>query len=196
MLIVILNTGCANIYSVKTIIHKLGYKPIVSSDYNTILNADKLLIPGIGTASLVMNNVKTYMLVNIIKAFPKPILGICLGMQLLSLSSKEGLSIKTIGIIDNQTEQLSNYGKHIPHIGWNKVIHQNKDLLFKGIENGSYFYFVHSYSVPLCISNIASSIYGDLFTAAFKINSFFGVQFHPERSGILGKQLLRNFLEL
>ncbi|PHN16230.1 imidazole glycerol phosphate synthase subunit HisH [Candidatus Tremblaya phenacola] len=196
MLIAILNTGCANISSVKHTIHMLGYDSIVSCDYNTIINTDKLIIPGIGTSSLVMNNVNAYKLSNIIATFPNPILGICIGMQLMCLSSKEDGSIKALGIIENQTEQLTNYGKLIPHIGWNKVVHQSKNFLFKDIENGSCFYFVHSYNIPLSIADIATSIYGDLYTAAFNINNYYGVQFHPEKSGKLGMILLRNFIAL
>lgn len=195
--IVILNTGCANLASVCYAIERLGYQPIVSDDEQTVLRADKVFLPGVGTAEAAMNQIKQRNLVELIKNCKQPVLGICLGMQLLATSSEEGKEhIATLGIIDGTIKRLPSHGLPLPHMGWNQVSVQNSNPLFKDIADNSYFYFVHGYGLPVNSATIATTTYGEAFTAAVQRDNFFGVQFHPERSGKAGAQLLKNFLEM
>ncbi|WP_156294016.1 imidazole glycerol phosphate synthase subunit HisH [Serratia oryzae] len=196
MNVVILDTGCANLSSVNYAVQRLGYQPKVSRDPEIVLRADKLFLPGVGTAQAAMEQLVERELIELIKACTQPVLGICLGMQLLAESSEESGGIKTLGIIDTPVKQMSDLGLPLPHMGWNQVTSQAGNHLFRGIEDGAYFYFVHSYAMPICSSTIAQANYGELFTAAVQKDNFFGVQFHPERSGTAGAQLLKNFLEM
>ncbi|MBK4765228.1 MAG: imidazole glycerol phosphate synthase subunit HisH [Pantoea sp. Brub] len=196
MNIVILNTGCANLTSVKWAIKRLGYIPDISCNPNTILNADKLILPGVGTARTAMNQLKKYNLINLIKEFTKPVLGICLGMQLLGNISEENGGTPTLGIVDEKVSLVKTNGLPLPHIGWNSIDIKTNNYLFNGITNGSYFYFVHSYAMSINDNTISQCYYGELFTAAIQKDNFFGVQFHPERSSKVGKKLLKNFLEI
>ncbi|XRX43183.1 MAG: imidazole glycerol phosphate synthase subunit HisH [Buchnera aphidicola (Tetraneura sorini)] len=196
MKIIILNTGCSNLLSVKLSIKRLGYYPEITHDSNKILSADRVIFPGIGTASSIMKNLNKFNLIKTIKKIKSPMLGICLGMQILSSFSMESHGIKMLGIIDSKVSLLKSNGLVLPHIGWNNVFIKNNHPLFKNIDNKSRFYFVHSYSFPVCQFTIASSFYGQKFSAAIQKDNFFGVQFHPEKSSFLGLQLLKNFLEI
>ncbi|WP_337264311.1 MULTISPECIES: imidazole glycerol phosphate synthase subunit HisH [unclassified Serratia (in: enterobacteria)] len=196
MNVVILDTGCANLSSVNYAVQRLGYQPKVSRNPEIVLRADKLFLPGVGTAQAAMKQLVERELIELIKACTQPVLGICLGMQLLAESSEESGGIKTLGIIDTPVKQMSDLGLPLPHMGWNQVTSQAGNHLFRGIEDGAYFYFVHSYAMPICSSTIAQANYGEPFTAAVQKDNFFGVQFHPERSGAAGAQLLKNFLEM
>lgn len=196
MNVVILDTGCANLASVTYAVQRLGYQPQVSRDPEVVLRADKLLLPGVGTAQAAMDRLQQHQLIALIKACSQPVLGICLGMQLLAKRSEENGAIKTLGIIDVAVKQIADVGLPLPHMGWNQVTAQAANHLFRGIEAGAYFYFVHSYAMPICSSTIAQVNYGEPFTAAVQQDNFFGVQFHPERSGSAGAQLLKNFLEI
>ncbi|AHG21867.1 imidazole glycerol phosphate synthase [Chania multitudinisentens RB-25] len=196
MNVVILDTGCANLSSVTYAVQRLGYRPQVSRDPKIVLRADKLFLPGVGTAQAAMEQLAQRELIDLIKACTQPVLGICLGMQLLAESSEENNGIKTLGIIATPVKQMTDFGLPLPHMGWNQVTAQAGNPLFRGIEDGAYFYFVHSYAMPICSSTIAQANYGEPFTAAVQKDNFFGVQFHPERSGAAGAQLLKNFLEM
>lgn len=199
MNVVILDTGCANLSSVKYAIERLGYNPIVSYDPKIVLQSDKLFLPGVSTASAAMAQLHQRHLVDLIKACKQPILGICLGMQLLAASSTENGSeqpIKTLGIIDESIIKIPDHHLPLPHMGWNRVYPKQGQRLFSGIDDGAYFYFVHGYALPLCSSTIAETNYGESFTAAVQKENYYGVQFHPERSGSAGAQLLKNFLEM
>lgn len=193
---VILDTGCANIFSIKWALKRLGYQPSISNEINIIKNADKLLLPGVGTAQAAMNQLKKYEIIDIVKNYTRPILGICLGMQIMGIKSDENGGVGTIGIILHVVKKLVNNGNPIPHMGWNMVYIKKTNPLFKNIENHAYFYFVHSYAMPLNNFTIATCYYGEIFTAAIQKENFFGVQFHPERSGYVGAQLLKNFIEM
>ncbi|PPI86741.1 imidazole glycerol phosphate synthase subunit HisH [Candidatus Pantoea edessiphila] len=195
MKIVILDTGCSNILSVKWAIKRIGYSPDISCDDDTILCADKLILPGVGTAKTVMNNLYQNNLVDLIKCFKKPMLGICLGMQILGSSSDENGGINTLGIV-NESTSLINTHLPLPHTGWNRIKFLSNNDLFKKIDNESYFYFMHSYAMPVNSNTISQFCYGKPFTAILQKNNFFGVQFHPERSNKVGSQLLKNFLEM
>lgn len=195
MNIVIIDTGCANLSSVKYAIARLGYQPIISADPSIILAADKLFLPGVGTAIAAMDNLNQRNLIQLIQVCTQPILGICLGMQLLAKHSNEG-NIDTLGIIDETVDKIADHGLPLPHMGWNQVYPQAGNHLFRDIPDGSYFYFVHGYALPLCSTTIAETKYGESFTAAVQKENFYGVQFHPERSGSVGAKLLSNFLEM
>ncbi|TSJ59126.1 imidazole glycerol phosphate synthase subunit HisH [Atlantibacter subterranea] len=194
--VVILDTGCANLSSVKWAIQRLGYEPQVSRDADVVLRADKLFLPGVGTAQAAMDQLRERELIDLIKACTQPVLGICLGMQLLGSRSEENQGVETLGIIDQAVPKMTDFGLPLPHMGWNRVNPKAGNRLFNGIEDGAYFYFVHSYAMPVNASTIAQCNYGEPFTAAVQKDNFYGVQFHPERSGAAGAQLLKNFLEM
>lgn len=192
--IIIIDTGCANLSSVKFAIERLGYQAEISRDLEKLEQADKLLLPGVGTANAAMENLQQRNLIATIKQLTQPVLGICLGMQLMTQFSQEG-NLSTLGLIDGQTEKLPEAGLPLPHMGWNQVNFVDDHPLFADIPNGSYFYFVHSFAVLPNQHTIATCDYGVSFSAALNNGNFYGVQFHPERSGKVGAQLLRNFIE-
>lgn len=194
--VVILDTGCANLSSVKWAIQRLGYEPQVSRDADVVLRADKLFLPGVGTAQAAMDQLHERDLIELIKACTQPVLGICLGMQLLGARSEENQGVETLGIIDEAVPKMTDFGLPLPHMGWNRVYPKAGNRLFNGIEDGEYFYFVHSYAMPVNAYTIAQCNYGEPFTAAVQKDNFYGVQFHPERSGAASAQLLKNFLEM
>jgi glutamine amidotransferase len=196
MNVVILDTGCANLSSVKYAVQRLGYEPQVSRDPEIVLHADKLFLPGVGTVQAAMDQLEQRELIDLIKACTQPVLGICLGMQLLGSGSDESGGVATLGIIDTPVQRMQDLGLPLPHMGWNQVIANADSHLFRGIDENAYFYFVHGYAMPICESTIAQTLYGEAFTAAVQKDNFFGVQFHPERSGAAGAQLLKNFLEM
>ncbi|WP_028866032.1 imidazole glycerol phosphate synthase subunit HisH [Psychromonas aquimarina] len=199
-MIVIIDTGCANLSSVKFSIERLGYNVTVSKDPAILQQADKLFLPGVGTAKEAMANLIERDLVEQIKNLTQPVLGICLGMQMLAQASEEGVGeqplIETLGIVEGNIEKMDVTPLRSPHMGWNQVTPKLDNPLFKDIPAGSYFYFVHSYALPVNDNTIASCDYGSPFTAAVNKDNFYGVQFHPERSGKAGAQLIKNFLEL
>ncbi|WP_318372036.1 imidazole glycerol phosphate synthase subunit HisH [Enterobacter sp.] len=196
MNVVILDTGCANLNSVKSAILRHGYDPLVSRDPDVVLRADKLFLPGVGTAQAAMDQIHERELVELIKACTQPVLGICLGMQLLGRRSEENNGVDLLGIIEEDVPKIPDAGLPLPHMGWNRVYPKAGNRLFNGIEDGSWFYFVHSYAMPVNAFTIAQCQYGEAFTAAVQKDNFYGVQFHPERSGAAGAQLLKNFLEM
>ncbi|AWS51044.1 MULTISPECIES: imidazole glycerol phosphate synthase subunit HisH [Providencia] len=197
MNVVILDTGCANLASVAYAVKRLGYDPVVSRDTNTILQADKVFLPGVGTASAAMEKLTERELVPLIRALTQPVLGICLGMQLLGSFSEEGQStVPLLGLIDSPVQKMDANGLPVPHSGWNQVKALAGNPLFRDIPDNAYFYFVHSYSMPISSNTIAQTQYGNPFSSAVNRDNFYGVQFHPERSGTAGSRLIQNFLEM
>ncbi|MFZ7230709.1 imidazole glycerol phosphate synthase subunit HisH [Avibacterium avium] len=192
--ITIINTGCANLSSVKFAFERLGYQAEITDDLAKIQSAEKLILPGVGTASAAMQSMQSRQLIETIQQLTQPVLGICLGMQLMTDFSAEG-EVETLKLINSNTQRLPNKGLPLPHMGWNKVHYQDNHPLFSDIPQDSYFYFVHSYAVLPNENTIATCDYGVPFSAAIARNNFYGVQFHPERSGKVGEQLLRNFME-
>jgi glutamine amidotransferase len=199
--VVIIDTGCANVSSVKFAIERLGYAVEISKKTQVVLAADKLFLPGVGTASEAMKNLQERDLVTLVKQVEKPLLGICLGMQLLGkLSQEKGQKgddlVECLGLCDGEVRLLKTGDLPLPHMGWNTVTAIPNHPLFKDIEDGEYFYFVHSFAMPVGDYTIAQSDYGNPFTAAVQSGHYYGVQFHPERSSKAGSKLIQNFLEL
>ncbi len=192
--LVIIDTGCANLSSVKFAFDRLGIQAEISRDLAKIKSADKLLLPGVGTAMAAMKNLQDRQLIETIQNATQPMLGICLGMQLMTEFSTEG-NVETLRLMNGKTELIPNTGLPLPHMGWNRVRYAADHPLFTGIGQDSHFYFVHSYAVLPNENTIATADYGVPFSAALGCKNFYGVQFHPERSGKNGAQLLKNFVE-
>ena len=191
--IVIIDYGAGNIQSIKFAFKRLGYDAILSQDSEEIRNADKVIFPGVGEAGSAMRMLKSTGLDKVIPELKQPVLGICLGMQLMCNSSEEG-NTTGLGIFDAVVRRFDNSVK-VPQIGWNQVTNVESKL-FENVENGEYVYLVHSYYVPECKDEIARTEYGVNYSTALHRNNFYGVQFHPEKSSKTGEQILKNFLKL
>jgi len=193
MKIVIINYGAGNIQSIKFAIERLGYKSILSNDEEEILAADKVIFPGVGEASSAMSKLRETGLNVVIPTLTQPVLGICLGMQLMCNRSDEGNTVG-LGIFDVDVVRFRESVK-VPQIQWNKIT-DLKTLLFNGIDDGSFIYMVHSFYAPVTAQTIATTTYGVPYASAFAKDNFYGTQFHPEKSSNVGEQILKNFLEL
>lgn len=196
-MIAIIDYDTGNLRSVKNALMRLGAEFVVTSDHEEIRRADHVLLPGVGEASSAMEKLRERGLDLLIPSLNQPVLGICIGMQLMCRSSQEG-DAQCMGIFPTDVKQLPadlKAGIKVPHMGWDTV----SDLrgpLFDGIPDGSYFYFVHSFAPEWCTDTIAVTDYGTKFSAALGRANFYGTQFHPEKSGAIGEQLLSNFLKL
>ncbi|MDB4051597.1 imidazole glycerol phosphate synthase subunit HisH [Planktomarina sp.] len=193
---VIVNSGCANIASVKFAFERLGANVNVSSDLQEISKADRVILPGVGTFDFAMSGLIKNQLINAIKSLSQPVLGICLGMQLYFEGSAEGVT-KGLGLAKGMADKfLSEPNLPVPHMGWNQLENLSDDPLLKGLDEGSYVYFVHSYFIPLGETTLAETTYGTTFSASVRKENFWGCQFHPERSSDVGATILNNFLKL
>ncbi|AMC10181.1 imidazole glycerol phosphate synthase subunit HisH [Lutibacter profundi] len=193
MKIVIINYGAGNIQSIKFAIQRLGYEAILSDDAVAIKTADKVIFPGVGEASSAMKKLKISGLDRLIPTLKQPVLGICLGMQLMCNYCEEG-NTQGLGIFDCDVVKFNNSVK-VPQIGWNQIENLKSDL-FKGIKEKEYMYLVHSFYVPLNNEAIAITDYGIKYASALQKDNFYGTQFHPEKSSKAGEQILKNFLAL
>jgi imidazole glycerol-phosphate synthase subunit HisH len=193
MKIVIINYGAGNIQSIIFAIERLGYKAVLSNDPAEIKAADKVIFPGVGEASYAMKMLKESGLDALIPALTQPVLGICLGMQLMCNHSEEG-DTKGLGIFDVDVVKFSPKVK-VPQMGWN-TIYNLKSGLFKDVAEKEYMYLVHSFYAPLCAETIATTDYEMAYSSALENKNFFGTQFHPEKSGDVGEKILGNFLKL
>jgi len=191
--LVIINYGAGNIQSIMFAIERLGYKAVLSNNPEEIKSADKVIFPGVGEASYAMKMLKESGLDTLIPTLKQPVLGICLGMQLMCNSSEEG-DTKGLGIFDVDVVKFSSKVK-VPQMGWN-TIYNLKSELFKGIAENEYMYLVHSFYAPLCTETIATTNYELEYSSALENDNFYGTQFHPEKSGDVGEQILGNFLKL
>ena len=203
--IAVIDYGGGNIFSVVHALKRLGANPILTDKAEIIQKADKVVFPGQGEASSSMQNLRQKGLDEVIRNLRQPILGICIGQQLMCSHSEEG-DVDCLGIFDVPVLRLRPNDRtlKVPHMGWNCIepIHNsqftvhNCDGLFKGFEGGEYVYFVHSYYVPECPWTIATSDYSLPLSAALHRDNFYATQFHPEKSGKVGEQILKNFLEI
>ncbi len=191
--IVIIDYGAGNIQSIKFAIKRLGFEAVLSSDAEEIRNADKVIFPGVGEAGSAMKMLRVTGLDGIIPTLKQPVLGICLGMQLMCNHSEEG-DTTGLGIFNADVKRFENNVK-VPQIGWNQITNLESGL-FKNVNDGEYVYLVHSYYVPECEDEVARTEYGVNYSTALHRDNFYGVQFHPEKSSKTGEQILKNFLKL
>ena len=193
MKLVIIDYGAGNIKSIQFAFNRLGYNAVLSNDPETIKTANKVIFPGVGEASSAMKMLKESQLDALIPTLKQPVLGICLGMQLMCQHTEEGDTMG-LGIFQTNVKRFSNKVK-VPQMGWN-VIKDLKSDLFKGIKENEYMYLVHSYYAEHCNETIAATDYGLNYASALQHKNFYGVQFHPEKSGAKGSKILENFLKL
>ncbi|HUG44357.1 MAG TPA: imidazole glycerol phosphate synthase subunit HisH [Acidobacteriota bacterium] len=195
-MVTVIDYRAGNLYNVGHALKFLGVRHRFSKDPEEVSSADMVILPGVGAAGPAIESLRERGLADVLKSLTVPFLGICLGMQLLFEISDEE-ETECLGVLPGSVRRFSGFGLKVPHIGWNQVaIEQDRSCpLFEGIASGSHFYFVHSYYVPCSKAlTTAQTDYGIGFSAAVRKNNYFGVQFHPERSGDLGLRLLKNFV--
>lgn len=197
MNVVIVKYNAGNVYSVVNSLRRLGVEPLLTDDAETISSADRVLFPGQGEARVAMTYLKERRLDAVIKGLKQPVLGICIGQHLLCRHSEES-DTECLGIFDIDVKRFKpeRHEDKVPAMGWNDL-YELKSSLFNGIgKNDSYVYFVHSYYVPVCKYTIAKADYIQPYSAAMNIRNFYATQFHPEKSGMVGELILKNFLEI
>ena len=195
-MIAIIDYNAGNIRSVENALSRLGCEYVLTDNPAVIRSADKVILPGVGNAAAAVSELERRGLIPVIRALRRPVLGICVGLQVLCRDSEEG-PCQGIGLFDAHVRRFpSKPVAKVPHMGWNAL--GNLDgKLFRDLKGGCYVYFVHSYYPTLGPDTIATCRHGDtLFSAALKYENFYGTQFHPEKSGAVGEQILRNFLSL
>jgi glutamine amidotransferase len=196
-MIAIIDYKTGNLRSVENAIGRLGKEYCVTADPDVIVKADHVIMPGVGEASSAMENLKASGLDTLIPRLRMPVLGICIGMQLMCRHCEEG-DAQTIGIFNTDVLRFhpdKRKGIKVPHMGWN-MVKSLKTPLFDGIKEGEWFYFVHSYAPSVCENTIALTENGITFSSALNKDNFFGTQFHPEKSGKAGEKILNNFINL
>jgi glutamine amidotransferase len=195
MQVAIVKYNAGNIHSVVHALRRLGIEPILTDNPTLLQQADKVIFPGVGEAATTMRYLQNTGLDTVIKNLKNPVLGICLGMQLLCKHSEEG-NVDALGIFDVLVKKFTwTPGIKIPHMGWNQI-EQLKSGLFSQCTENSYVYFVHSYYVPVCEHTIVTTLYNGPFSAALHKDNFYATQFHPEKSGDVGSLILEQFLQL
>lgn len=196
MNVVLVDAGGTNIGSVRYALQRLGVDATLTADPQTIRAADKVILPGVGAAGPGMARLRELNLVELMRTLTQPVLGVCLGMQLLCAHSEEG-DVDCLDLIPARVRRFNEApGLRVPHMGWNRVVAQGEHPLLAGLGADDQAYFVHSYAVPMGEWTLASSDYGDVFSAVVARDNYYGMQFHPERSAAVGAKLLKNFLEL
>lgn len=189
----IIDYGAGNIKSIQFAFKRLGFDAILSNNIDEIRNADKVIFPGVGEASSAMKMLQESGLDVLIPTLKQPVLGICLGMQLMCKSTEEG-NTKGLGIFNTKVKRFSSKVK-VPQMGWN-TISNLKSELFTGIKEKEFMYLVHSFYAENCDETIATTNYEMEYASALQKDNFYGVQFHPEKSGVIGEQILKNFIAL
>lgn len=195
-MVAVIDYNAGNTRSVMNALFRLGVKAELTSDIDVIKSSDRMIFPGVGAASWAMDELKKRELIETIREYQRPFLGICLGMQLMNSFSEEG-NVDLLNITANKVRLFDkNVGVKIPHVGWNEVTFSS-DPIFKNLREKEYFYFVHSYYVEYSENTIATCFYDNVtFSAGLRKDNFYGFQFHPEKSGEVGEKLLKNFLEV
>ena len=194
--IVIVDNGGANIASLQFALQRLDAASAVSADAEQILTASHVILPGVGAAADAMSRLRRSGLDTLIPTLQQPVLGICLGMQLLFEASQEG-DARCLGVIPGRAARLAEaQDRPVPHMGWNTLEIRRPCALLEGLADGDYAYFVHSYALTLSAATVASTGYGAPFSACVQWRNFYGAQFHPERSAAVGARLLENFLAI
>lgn len=194
-MVAVINYNMGNICSLGNALGRFGAEWVLTSDHTQISRASHVILPGVGNASEAMVNLKRLGLPEVIWKIRRPVLGICVGMQVMCRHSEEG-NAECMGIFDAKVKRFSEMpGIKVPHMGWSRISNLESNL-FKGVEKNPYVYFVHSYYAPLCPDTIATSRHPETFSAALKYENFYGVQFHPEKSGEVGERIIANFLSL
>ncbi len=196
MNVAIIKYNAGNIYSVDYALRRLGVEAKITADMEELRKADKIIFPGVGEAANTMNYLKENKLDTFIKSLKQPVLGICLGMQLLCAHSEEG-DVDCLGIFDAEVKKFipSYHEDKVPHMGWNTIEHTSSPL-FDGFTKEEFVYFVHSYYVPLCAYTAAETNYILPYSSALHKDNFYATQFHPEKSGSVGERILKNFLSI
>lgn len=196
MKVAILKYNAGNVFSVDCALRRLGVEPIVTDNVEQLRRADKVVFPGVGEASSAMAYLRSRHLDELIRSLTQPVIGICIGQQLLCRNSEEG-NTECIGVFDTSVKRFSEApGVKVPEMGWNTIKPLVDNPLLKGIDENSYVYYVHSYYVPVCEDTIAMTDYSLPFSAAMNKDNFYATQFHPEKSGGVGELILKNFLIL
>lgn len=194
--VAIVDSGGANIGSVTYALERLGVTARLTADRGDILAADRVLLPGVGAAATGMRRLRELGLDDVLREVQAPLLGVCLGMQLLLERSEEDSGVQTLGLVPGEVHAIpSSPGVRVPHMGWNTLEDLVEDPLLTGVAPGERAYFVHSYAAPAGPSTLASTTHGTTFSAVVRSGLRWGAQFHPERSAALGARLLRNFIE-
>ena len=195
MSLVIIDTGCANLSSVAFAFERIGVNGLISDDPETIRSADRVVLPGVGAAPFAMRNIRAKGLEPVIKDIKQPMIGICLGMQLLFDTLTEGgQGTQGLGLVKGHITRLDVNDMPLPHMGWNSLEIVRQSALLEGIEPGDYAYFVHSFAAPVSPATVATTTYGHPFSAVIAHKNVYGCQFHPERSSRTGAKILQNFM--
>jgi len=194
MRVAIIKYNAGNTGSVRNALTRLGIEPVITDVPDEIVSAERVIFPGVGEASTAMKYLVETGLDRVFSSLTQPVLGICLGMQLMCEYSEEN-DTKCLGLIPGRVTRFSGVELKVPHMGWNTT-HDLRGPVFAGMDEGTYFYYIHGYFVKSTGAMTASCTYGEAFAAAIQKDNFFGVQFHPEKSGAAGERLLKNFLNL
>ncbi|WP_026940581.1 imidazole glycerol phosphate synthase subunit HisH [Hellea balneolensis] len=197
MSLVIVDTGVANLSSVKFAFDRLGVEAVISDKVETITKAQRVILPGVGAAPYAMKSINAKGLTPALRNLTQPVMGICLGMQLIFETLEEGGSpVKGLGLVPGTVKALNTKKLPSPHMGWNTLTKKSDDPLLEGINDNDYAYFVHSFAAPVTNITLATSEYGEDFSAIVRHKNVYGCQFHPERSSRVGAKILENFLKV
>jgi len=197
MALVVVDTGVANLASVEFAFERLGVKAVISDEPSVIRDASRVIIPGVGSAPFAMKKITDKGLTPVLKGLTQPVMGICLGMQLIFERLDEGPEpIEGLGLVPGRVSALDTAGLPSPHMGWNTLKVLEADPILDGISDEDYAYFVHSFAAPVTDITLASSEYGTAFSAVVRFGNVYGCQFHPERSSAAGSKILKNFLKV
>ena len=197
MSLIIVDTGCANLASVQYAFERLGVEPVITDVPDVISAAERVVLPGVGSAPFAMKSLDAKGLKPVLQSLTQPVIGICLGMQLLFDTLEEGgEEVEGLGLVPGSIKALDTDDLPSPHMGWNTLSPVKKDPLLRDVSDGDFAYFVHSYAAELSEATLAKTNYGSGFSAIVRKDNVWGCQFHPERSSKTGAQIFQNFLDL